>query len=94
MVSDMKDKYTKEEYMELVASSPAYDLINSINFIIVKGFAFNDPTCKSIPEHIKKDYPKVSEIIYDFPLHWIPRFINHENNLIKAIALWRLRIAK
>ena len=88
------DMYTKDEYKDLVDAAPPYNLINSINFILVKGFAYNNPDCKSIPEFIKKEHPKMSKLFYDIPLNWVPRFINHENNLVKAIALWRLRISK
>jgi len=86
--------YTNKEYAALVEQAPAYDLINNINFILVKGYRLANPERISIEEYIVSNHPKISKLFFDIPLRSIPLFINHENDLIKAIALWRLKIAK
>jgi len=86
--------YSILEYKELVNSAPPYALINHINHIIVKGFAFNDISCTSIEEFIKKNYPSFYNLFYERPLDMIPLLINHEIKIVKVIVLWRLRIGK
>jgi hypothetical protein len=90
----MADVYTKEEYGDLVEATPSYNFINSINFFLSQGHAFNDPSSRNLQEHLTSEYPVISVILYRIPLRHIPLYINHESDLIKAIALWRLRISK
>jgi hypothetical protein len=85
--------YTREEFIDLVAAAPPYNLINVISLYLSK---MDDRTYSDgdLKKDLYKDYPNVSKLIYDVPLDLIPLFINHESNLIRAISLWRLRVAK
>lgn len=38
--------------------------------------------------------PRYSQVIYHTPLKNMPLLINHEDPLMRAIALWRLEIAR
>ena len=86
--------YSILEYKNLVDSAPPYSIINHINFMLVKGHAYNDPDCKDLTEFVKNDYPDTYRLIYETPLDTIPLLINHKIEVIKAIALWRLRIGR
>jgi hypothetical protein len=85
--------YNREELIDLVTVAPPYNLINELSLYLSTR---NDETYSDIDlkKALYKDYPKVSKLIYEVPLDLIPLFINHESNLIRAISLWRLRIAK
>lgn len=90
----MQDRYTKEEYIDLVAQSPSNNFINSIYFFLAQGHAFNSTEVTNIQEHLTSEYPDISGLLYRIPLRMVPLFINHESEVIKAIALWRLRLRK
>ena len=90
----MLDKYTKREYEELVETTPSYNFINSINFFLSQGHAFNNPNARDLQEHLTLEYPEISGMLYRISLRHIPLYINHESDLIKAIAVWRLKINK
>lgn len=86
----MEPLYTKEDLIDLIATSPPYNIINTLYLYVNK--EGND--CRDIEEILTKEFPIISQVFFKFPLDIIPLLINHESNLIRAIALWRLRIAK
>lgn len=89
--------YTKKEYASLIEQAPAYNLINNINLILVRGHCYNGydrVKYTNIEEYITKSYPQISRLFFEIPLKSMPLFINHEFELFRAIALWRLKIAK
>lgn len=47
--------------------------------------------CERMKQHTTTRYP---QMIYHTPLKNMPLLINHEDPLIRAIALWRLEIAR
>jgi len=90
----MTISYSKKEYKSLVDSAPPYAIINHINHMLIKGFAFNDTSCTNIEDFIKKDYPSFYILFYERPLDTMPLLINHKLDIVKVIALWRLRLGK
>jgi hypothetical protein len=90
----MEPLYTKEDLIDLVAAAPPYNIINLIYFYALNGHAYNNKDCKDLKECLYKEFPQMSKLFYEIPLDLIPLLINHDNNLVKAIVMWRLRIAK
>lgn len=62
--------------------------------MIVKGYAYNDKTCTDIRKFIEKNYTSFYSLMYKYSLDDIPLLINHEIDIVKTIAIWRLNIGK
>lgn len=90
----MSIEYSIEDYTVLVDKAPPYNIINVINCHLATGHAFNDASCTDIKKTLTTEYPEMSKLFYDIPLEETPLLLNHDNALVKAIAIWRLQVGK
>lgn len=86
--------YTEAEYRDLVEQAPSFNLINDINYILVTHGTIYKKELLGVKQHINHNYHNFYKLMYELKLKDVPLFINNKVPLVRAIAMWRLRIGK